>query len=472
MKFDYIPDDKFAVRRRNSRARRSVLLATLCAVSIAGLMSREGTASRQKVQLIDPPAVQVESAAALPDLSLGLDPSAEETAIESAVATAEDAVDAPDDTDWRSLTVSRGQTISTLIESQGMLKYEWIELMALGQDVKRLKNLQAGEKLLLRKNAENKLEELVYELDELRTLQVRRVEDKLEAYVVSAELERQNAQAQGVITSSLFADGTKAGLSNALIIELANLFNYDIDFAQDLHEGDRFSVIYEKLYKNGEPLRDGHILAAEFINQGKVHRAMRHVGKNGQVAYYSPDGQALRKAFMRTPVDFVRISSGFNLKRKHPILNVIRAHKGVDYAAPTGTPIKASGDGRVHFVGNKSGYGRVVILQHANQYTTLYAHMSRFRAGLKVGSKISRGQVIGYVGKSGLATAPHLHYEFRVKGVHKNPVGVVLPRSMGLTREQLADWKKKNSDLIALLDAMSDTRVAQAGSAQTQRLTK
>jgi len=469
MKIDYIPDDISVVRKADSRARRSVLLAVLCAVSIGGLLSREGTASRQKTSPIEP---LMEAVQAVPAGTAVEDAAGVALEISGQADTADTSLDVPEASEWITVTVKSGQTISTLIESEGMLKYDWMELMSLGKDVKRLKQLRAGEKILLRKDAENRLEELVYELDELRTLQVRRVNDKLEPLVVTTELESRIAEAKGSISSSLFADGAKAGLSTALIMEMAEIFNYDIDFALDLRDGDRFAVVYDQLYKNGEKLRDGHILAAEFVNQGKVHRAVRYVGKTGKVAYYSADGQALRKAFMRTPVDFARISSGFNLKRRHPILNVIRAHKGVDYAAPTGTPIKASGDGKVQFVGVKGGYGRVVILQHGKRYTTLYGHLSKFRPGLRSGSKVSRGQVIGYVGKSGLATAPHLHYEFRVNGAHVNPIKVVLPRADGLNREQLAEWRKQNAGVIAQLDALSGSQLAQSGSVKPRQLAK
>jgi murein DD-endopeptidase MepM/ murein hydrolase activator NlpD len=470
MKSDYIVDDSASVRRLDARARRSVLLAVLFAVSVSGLLSRESTANRQKLALVEPAGSEAQLA--LPTANAPAD---------LAVTLAEPLTAAPDfgeaemptESEWATVVVKPGQTISTLIENEGMLKYEWIELMSLGDDVKRLQSLRVGDKVLLRKDSENRLEELVFDLDELRTLQVRRVDGKLEPLVITAEVERVPAQASGTITASLFADGAKAGLSDSLIIEMANIFNYDIDFAQDLREGDHFSVIYEEVFKNGVKLRDGHILAAEFVNQSKVHRAFRYVHEDGKAGYYAPDGQSLRKAFMRTPVDFARISSGFNLKRKHPILNVIRAHKGVDYAAPSGTPVKASGDGKVLFIGVKGGYGKVIILQHGNRYTTLYGHLSNFRRGLRAGSKVGRGQVIGYVGKSGLATAPHLHYEFRINGVHKNPMSVVLPRANGLSKEQLARWRNENADLVARLDALSASQLAQAsGTSPSRRLAR
>jgi murein DD-endopeptidase MepM/ murein hydrolase activator NlpD len=247
-----------------------------------------------------------------------------------------------------------------------------------------------------------------------------------------------------------------------MVMELAELFRYDIDFALDLRDGDRFTVVMEELYKDGVKLRDGDMLAAEFVNQGKVYRAVRYKDREGRSAFYTPDGQSLRKAFFRTPLDVVRISSHFNLRRRHPILNTIRAHKGVDYAASAGTPIKATGDGRVAFMGNKGGYGRVVILQHGQSYETLYAHMSRFRAGMRAGAKVKQGQIIGYVGSSGLATAPHLHYEFRVNGIHKNPVNIVMPRANPIPRQQLAAFQSQIAPLIAQMESSRTPKVAQA----------
>jgi len=215
-------------------------------------------------------------------------------------------------------------------------------------------------------------------------------------------------------------------------------------------------VIYETLYKeNGEKVRDGDIIAASLTSRGRTYRSMRYTRPNGTFAYYAPDGQSPRKAFIRTPVDFARISSGFNLARRHPILNIIRAHKGVDYAAATGTPVKATADGKVQFKGIKSGYGNVIVLKHGSKYETVYAHLSRYREGLRQGQAVRQGQVIGYVGSTGLATAPHLHYEFHVNGQYKNPLTVALPRANPLSRSQLAKWRADNALIIAMMDELS-----------------
>lgn len=442
MTLDYRPA---ALAPRRS-ARRSALIAVLCAASLSAVFVRkEAIAARQQAL---PPAAPAEVVDAFGKQA--------DDAFDSLHAAAGDtSLAVPTASEWKTKTVKPGQTLSNIFEDELLPIADWVELVGLSRDTARLRNLRAGERISLRKNAEGSLEELHYEFDETQTLQVRRVDDRLEAFTVAAELERRAAQAAGIIDSSLFAAAQKSGLSNRLTMQLADMFGYDVDFALDLRAGDRFAVIYEELYKNGEKLRDGNIIAAEFVNQGRTHRAMRYVDVDGNVAYYTPEGQSLRKAFIRTPVDFARISSGFNLKRRHPILNTIRAHKGVDYAAGTGTPIKATGDGRVEFIGTKGGYGRVVVLKHGSQYTTLYAHMSRYRKGLKVGMRVKQGQVIGYVGASGLATAPHLHYEFRQNGLHKNPMTVALPRANSLGKSLVAQWRLQNGDALAQLDSLS-----------------
>lgn len=450
MKLDYSPAD-VATRRS---ARRSVVVATLCAVLLAAVATREGIAKRRSVIADD---------TLPPEVAAALDPQADSTFAEAVQASLADPLAAPEASEWVTIEVRRGQTLSDIFESQNLGFSEAIAVVRLSSDAARLKNLRAGDKLLLRKSPEDKLEELRIDLDEANTLHVRRTaDDQLEAMTIAAELERRQTQATATIENSLFLDGQRAGLSNRLLMQMADMFGYDIDFALDLRIGDRFAVVYEELYKNGEKLRDGDIVAAEFVNRGRSYRAVRYVDADGNLAYYTPEGESLRKAFLRTPVDFARVSSGFNLRRRHPILNTIRAHKGVDYAAGSGTPIRATGDGRVEFIGVKGGYGRVVILKHGSQYTTLYAHMSRYRSGLQIGSRVKQGQVIGYVGASGLATAPHLHYEFRINGAHKNPMTVALPRANPLPRSAVVRWRAETAYAVAQLDSIADSQVAQA----------
>ncbi|OZG70033.1 peptidase M23 [Hahella sp. CCB-MM4] len=274
---------------------------------------------------------------------------------------------------------------------------------------------------------------------------------------VLAEPEVQTSYAEGTINTALFIDAKKAGLSDQLIMEFANIFGWDIDFILDIREGDSFKLVYEELYFEGEKIGIGNILAAQFVNQGKVYNAVRYEDKAGKVSYFTPEGESMKKTFLRSPIDFARVSSHFNLSRKHPVLHTIRAHKGTDYAAGRGTPIKATGDGKVIFAGRKGGYGNVVILQHGQSITTLYAHMKGFARGIRSGKRISQGQVIGYVGSSGLATGPHLHFEFRVNGVHKNPVTVKLPKAQPVAKSELEAFKKHAEIAMAQLESYANS---------------
>ncbi|MGI9329730.1 MAG: M23 family metallopeptidase, partial [Gammaproteobacteria bacterium] len=230
--------------------------------------------------------------------------------------------------------------------------------------------------------------------------------------------------------------------------------------------GDQFQIIYDELWRDGERLGDGEILAAEFINQGESFRAIRYEDPQGRVDYYTPDGHSVRKAFVRAPLSFSRISSNFNPKRRHPKLNTIRAHKGVDYAAPTGTPVKAAGDGKVIHRGVKGGYGKTVILQHGGNITTLYAHLSRY-GKFRNGTRVRQGQIIGYVGSTGLATGPHLHYEYRTNGVHRNPRTVKLPDAEPINPEYLPEFRAIASDLLEQLEARPGLAVARVDVTET-----
>lgn len=254
------------------------------------------------------------------------------------------------------------------------------------------------------------------------------------------------SSAHGVIRSSLAVAGMEAGLSDELITQLTRIFAWDIDFAANLHRGDQFTVVHELTHYGDE-----QIVAAEFVNEGRILTAVRYEDGEGNVGYYTPEGKAMRKAFLSTPVDYVRISSHFDANRLHPILNRIRAHKGVDYAARIGTPVKAAGDGQIAFVGRKGGYGQVVIVKHGERYETLYAHLSDFKKGLLEGEAVQQGDIIGYVGQTGLATGPHLHYEFRVDGVHRNPEHQEPRHLMALNGDLLADFKLAAHPALAQL---------------------
>ncbi|WP_333879240.1 peptidoglycan DD-metalloendopeptidase family protein [Methylobacter sp.] len=253
------------------------------------------------------------------------------------------------------------------------------------------------------------------------------------------------------IETSLFLDGLEAGLSKELILQLTDIFAWDIDFASNLRPGDQFTVVYGKKIVDGKEADSDEIIAAEFINQGSSYTAVRYINEFSVASYYTQDGQSMQRAFLTTPVDFAKISSPFDMHRKHPILNRIRAHKGIDYAARIGTPVKATGDGIVTFSGSKGAYGQVVTIQHNDHYETLYAHMSAFKKGLTVGDHVKQGDVIGFVGQTGLATGPHLHYEFHVDGLYRDPETVKIPHSMPISSALLADFNDQTQPFFTQL---------------------
>jgi murein DD-endopeptidase MepM/ murein hydrolase activator NlpD len=369
------------------------------------------------------------------------------------------AVSAPVE-DWQEVSVKSGDSIAGIFSRLDIAPQELHALLEQGGATRNLKKIYPGQTLRVVTGADNTLAKLSYPIDKLNTLEVTRNDAGFDVSTVTRTPEFITRNASGVIDSSLFLAGNKAGLSDSLTMELAGIFGWDIDFVLDIRKGDQFTVLYEQMSLDGENIGNGSILAAEFTNRGKRYQAIRYTDAGGKTDYYSLDGKSMRKAFLRTPVEFSRISSRFSLGRKHPILNKIRAHKGVDYAASRGTPIKATGDGKIVHRGKKGGYGNTIIIQHGTQYSTLYAHMSKYRGGLKNGSRIKQGQIIGYIGSSGLATGPHLHYEFRVNGVHRDPLRVKLPGADPLHKKYRDDFHTKAEALLAQLDLVRDVQVA------------
>jgi murein DD-endopeptidase MepM/ murein hydrolase activator NlpD len=303
---------------------------------------------------------------------------------------------------------------------------------------------------------------LVRRVSETETLSVSRDDTGFAAQVVTTPLEIRTVAAHGVIDSSLFVSGRAAGISSDVILRLANdIFGWDIDFALEIQPDDEFTVIYEQKYRDGAYLSDGRILAAEFVNAGRVYRAVRYESADGQITdYYTPDGKSMRKQFLRAPVDFKYISSNFNPRRFHPVLNITRAHQGVDYAAPTGTPIKASGDGRASFVGVKGGYGKAIVLEHGGGVSTLYGHLSRYAKDLRNGTRVKQGDIIGYVGSTGTATAAHLHYEYRINSIHKNPRTIALPDAKPIPPSYLIAFEAASAPFLTQLDRSKAAQIA------------
>jgi murein DD-endopeptidase MepM/ murein hydrolase activator NlpD len=267
--------------------------------------------------------------------------------------------------------------------------------------------------------------------------------------------------AHGVVDGSLFAAGEKAGLSEVMVLKLADVFKYDIDFIKDLKAGDHFTVVYDDIYRNGKYANAGDIIAAEFVNDGHRYTAYRFKQPDGAIAYYTQDGRPLRKALLRTPVAFTRISSSFGV-RKDPVLGYTRLHKGVDYAAPTGTPIHAAGNGVITTRGWVRGYGNLIAIKNTPEYSTAYGHMSRFAKGLHVGSHVTQGEVIGYVGQTGYATGPHLHYEVRVDGRPENPLTVTMPKPQPLSGRLMADFRTQTAPMVARIELIDTTTRRQA----------
>lgn len=362
-------------------------------------------------------------------------------------------VESPDEAGvWQTVTVKSGDSLARLFKQHGIPPQQLHTILEGGGVAKKLTRIYPGQVLRLRTSETEGLLELHYEIDALSEVEITRSEKGFESRLVEREPEHRMVRTAGVIDSSLFLAGQKAGLPENLIMEIAGIFGWDIDFALDIREGDQFAVIYEDLYLDGERIGTGNILAAEFVNRDTLYRAVRYTDPQGHTDYYGPNGRSMRKTFLRTPVAFTRISSRFSTGRKHPILNRIRAHKGVDYAAPRGTPVKATGSGKIVLRGKKGGYGNTVVIQHGSSYSTLYAHLSKFARSAKQGKRVKQGDVIGYVGSTGLATGPHLHYEFRVNGVHRNPLTVKLPDAAPLPKEYRDDFRLASKNLIAELE--------------------
>jgi murein DD-endopeptidase MepM/ murein hydrolase activator NlpD len=350
------------------------------------------------------------------------------------------------------VTIGRNDTLDQVFRGLQLKLSDLAELRSLPDVRKSLDVIRPGDVIQLT-HLNGEIKSLTRQINDTAMLSVTRADDGFSANILKNPLEQGEQTLRGTVDSSLYVAVNAAGGSDRLAVELADVFKYDIDFVNQVQPGDHFVVAHEQEFQDGRFVRDGDILAAEFVNAGKSYRAVRFVGPNGRADYYTPDGRPVRKAFLRYPVDYARISSGFSLARRHPVLNRVRAHKGIDFAASSGTPIKAAGSGRIAERGRKGGYGNAIVVSHGKGITTLYGHMSRFAKGLSVGSYVQQGQVIGYVGMTGLATGPHVHYEYRVNGVHKNPARVTMPKADPIPESLMADFKTQTAPLLARLGA-------------------
>ena len=436
--------DSFVASPKRSRWALFVLGFSLPLVATGLLLlgtPRQPAPARPVHAVVEPPASSAPPSTSLAALDV---PAAVEIEIPPTVVPAEPPGITLD------LLVKRGDTLEILFRRNGLSLTDLASMVALPDASAALKLLKPGDRLEIA-HRDGQVLSLRRELDEIKVLSIAREESGFAANTIEREVDIRTTSAHGQIRSSLFEAGTAARISDRTTMDMAGIFEWDIDFLLDVRVGDEFTVIYEELWRDGVKLRDGQIVAAEFVNQGKTFRAARFVDESGRAGYYTPEGRSVRKAFIRAPLNFTRISSGFDPSRRHPVLNTIRAHRGVDYAAPTGTPIRAAGDGKILFRGVQGGYGNTIIIQHGGNITTLYGHMSRFGTA-RTGARVNTGDVIGYVGSSGLATGPHLHYEYRVNGVHRNPRTVALPPADPIAAEQQAAFRAATEPLWRQLD--------------------
>ena len=362
---------------------------------------------------------------------------------------------------WREARIERGDTIASILQRLQIDDTSAGQVLQRTSEARLLYRLIPGRTIRAHTTAAGQLLALRY-LNGAQLLKIDREGDALVVSEGAAEVETRLHMRSGEIRSSLFAATDAAGMSDAVAVQIAEVFSTDIDFHRDLRKGDRFAAVYEVQYHQGEPVKTGRLLSAEFVNNGKTFQAVWFQNPDGEGGYYTPDGKNIRKAFLRSPLEFSRISSGFTISRFHPVLQTWRAHKGVDYAAPTGTRVRATGDGIIEFVGRQGGYGNLVVLRHQSKYTTWYGHLSGFAPGMQKGKRIVQGDVIGFVGSTGIATGPHLHYEFRTNDVHQDPLRVAMPPAPPLAPQHRAAFDENARPLAERLALVRQVRTTAA----------
>ena len=431
----------------------------------AQTMEETGTRNQEIVLAMADPDAGGEFMVSPPSRPAGEAP---ESQVDTSPDSSQDSSQAPDDgltafvrdQEWTIATVRKGDTLSQLFNRHDLNSTTAYRIAEL-EDAAPLLKIRPGQEIWLKKSETGGLGLLSYSMDSFTDLTIVPSEASFEVILETREPEIRINNAKAVINSSLLGASSGAGVSLNTMYNFIAMFGWQVDFSMDLQKGDRFSVIYEELYLDEEKVGDGDIVAAEMVVSGKRYRAVRHVDEEGVANYYAPDGQGIKGTFLRSPLKFGYITSNFSKRRLHPIKKVWRAHNGVDYGAPRGTPIMATGDGSVEFAGRKNGYGKTVIIRHGGTYKTLYAHLSGYAKGIKSGARVSQGDIIGYVGATGLATGPHLHYEFQVNGIHKNPVTVKFPKSQSIDERYLADFKRSAGIWVAELEYLDSIPVAQ-----------
>lgn len=362
---------------------------------------------------------------------------------------------------WQQESIRRGDTVSAILDRLNVNPQDKVEFMRAARDSRAMRQLVPGKTIQAQTTASGELLMLRYFFGKEELFLMEKTDQVFKMSEQKIELESQIQMKSGVVNSSLFAATDGAGIPNPVAAQMIEILASNIDFHRDLRKGDRFTVVYETLIDHsGEHAKAGKVLAVEFVNKDKPYQAVHFQSSNGDVGYYTPEGESLRKAFLKAPLDFSRISSGFTHARFHPVLKEWRAHRGVDYAAPTGTPVKATANGTVNFAGTQRGYGKLIILKHNGPYETAYGHLSRFAKDLKNGSRVKQGDVIGYVGMTGMATGPHLHYELRVDGVQRDPAKVILPTAQPIAKKDMSAFQREAESLISRLEIMRNIHFA------------
>ena len=361
---------------------------------------------------------------------------------------------------WQQERIQRNDSVASLLARLKINSEDKSGFLHDARNIKTMRRLVPGKTIHAQTTAAGELLALRYFPGGSEQLLVEKTDGTFKENKSQFNIETHIEMKSGVIRSSLFAATDGANVPDSVAIQIAEIFASDIDFHRDLRKEDRFKVVYELRYSNGEPTGAGRVLAVEFINKGKTYQAIYFEANDKERGYYTPDGKNLRRAFLRSPLKFSRISSGFTRSRYHPVLKKWRAHKGVDYAARKGTPVRATANGTVAVSTRQRGYGKLIILKHRGRYSTAYAHLSAFAKGLRKGKRVNQGDIIGYVGSTGLATGPHLHYEFRINGVQRNPLRVVMPAAIPLTAKNVPAFNKNTEPLMARLNMLRDTNIA------------
>ena len=346
--------------------------------------------------------------------------------------------------------IKRNDTLVSILKKMGVSSDNIIILIN-SKNSHLLSKIKTGEKISVTTNEENIVFSIDYIKDFRTGVKAELIKDIYKIKSYELDIEKVKVYKTVRIEESLYSEGLKAKIPDSVLMDLVYIYGWDIDFTHDIRPGDSYSLIYEEVLVNGLKKLDGDILIAEFINQGKKHIAIRYELQSGKSEYFSPDGKNVKKAFLRSPVKFSYISDRYNLKRMHPILHKIRAHTGVDYAAQRGSPVRATGDGTVVFSSRKGGYGNLIEIKHSEDYSTRYAHLNKFHSRAKLNRKVKQGQIIGYVGSTGMATGPHLHYEFHVNGKHADPLKVKFPNANPIDSRERSKFLQHSESLVSVL---------------------